>query len=1009
MGSGSSKKEEPVVVEPEEAKPINPAILKLTMKSVDRFKRIRLIDKAVKADMSKMPPVEPTKVRKKDIFAPRTMQNVYKRVFSVSKDELMNYDKLLEHLAGNAGSAVEKVWAIYLWLVNFDPSSPDFKGPSGADTPHRDMNDVISGKLDVQLLFNMICKKLGQHCMVAEGFTKTDKFAPGCLQSEAKSSADHWNYVHLEGEWRFVHPGLGATAPKKNRSYFFLTDPSEFIRFSFPSETRWQLSEDPMLWKDFSKSVLCKPNFFSMGLVIVKPKIPELKIQSETVVIEISAPAELMDKILLHYNMKGEQVKQFVEKEDTISNDSLPISPYQSTVDLQEDYKDPAYVLQQMFGKQVFKKPLVLGGLGRAGGLKAPVKAKEDETANDTVNDNDDKPMVNGDVISPKVNGDVHQANGDAEIDIKAKLLNGGLKNVLKKPPIDSTENSINKRESVKNEKNKQNQASVHSSKVSVKANKLPKYSGKIPKKDTQSKLVFGSSVESSKPVPHKSMYTSRNPKTIEKMLDNAFKKSETSPREKVDEPKTTNEIDPTKFPTHLERYVYLHYGYSRFILEIELPVTGVYTCEILGDLINFNEPSPDVTQLPSICKFKIEKEGETCTVPALPLVPEVGWGPNPYMAVYGMKPLTHTDGRVHLESGDELTMQFELFGTIDFHTMKIQTKLRNPKFKPADLEDKTRHVIIGDIMYVRVLVPGKGQFALKLYAKKKGEQGFKNVCNYLLTYGKQEVKSPFSEIKDDKYSKRMLRERLQKAIMYGNEPEIQRALTDFELHLIPDEGEIKLAKKRLEFFALQKELRVATKRRHSETIQVVLTKGKASDYAPELRNELTEAENTLANLKKLDGYNFHIRKLDRDILAEMKTFIRPKPIVVDVMQVVLILLGEEPDSVTTWDTILPHLHKKGMDSLLNRIDNIRVGSLDPSLLETVDGILGKYEYKDIRESSTNVAAFHKWIQQVCDKRKAIIEKERREMMNRVRGKLQEHSKEVARDSLLKNLVPTRT
>ncbi|XP_033750752.1 uncharacterized protein LOC117334981 [Pecten maximus] len=250
-----------------------------------------------------------------------------------------------------------------------------------------------------------------------------------------------------------------------------------------------------------------------------------------------------------------------------------------------------------------------------------------------------------------------------------------------------------------------------------------------------------------------------------------------------------------------------------------------------------------------------------------------------------------------------------------------------------------------------------------------------------------------------------MLRERLQKAILYGNETEIRKALNDFELHLIPDEGEQILAKKRLEFFALQKELRIATKRRHPETIKIVLAKGKASDYAPELRNELTEAENTLANLKKLDGYNFHIRKLDRDILAEMKTFVRPKPIVVDVMRVVCILLGEEPDSLKTWENILPHLHKKGTDSLLNRIDNLRVGSLDPSLLETVDDILGQYSYKDIRESSTNVAAFNKWIQQVCDKRKAIIEKERKEMLNRIRGKLQARTKEIAKENLIASLI----
>ncbi|OWF52855.1 uncharacterized protein LOC110447209 [Mizuhopecten yessoensis] len=990
MGSGQTKKEpepEPAV----EPTQLNARVLRLTMKSLDRFKRSGLIDKEVKKDMSKMPPIQPTKIRRRDIFAPRKMQAVYKRVLSVSKDELLSYNRLIEHLTGRSGSPVESVWSIYLWLVNFDPSSPQLSGSSSVDTPHRDLNDVISGKLDMQLLFNIVCRKLDLPCMLAEGFTKMDRFVPGCLQSEAKFSADHWNYVYLEGEWRFIHPGLGSTAPQKNRSFFFLTDPSNFIHFCFPSETRWQLSEDPVIWKDFSGSPFCKPNFFAMGLIVAKPKTPELKIRNETVVIEISAPSEMMDKILLHYKVTGQKVKEFVEKEDTISNDSLPISPYQSTVDLKEDLSDPAFLLQQMFGNQIFKKPLIRSD-GGFGGL-----AKEQKKTNDSDGDTDGKSLKETDDESPKMNGNLHETNGDVEPEIKAPLMNGGLKKALMKQGLPD--------EDEKKEKNKQSPGSINSSKVNLKLKKLPRYSSGIPREEKPSKLVFGSSLVSSKHVPHKAMFTPRNPETIKKMIDNAFKKSETPAHGATEAPYPDKEIDPTKFPTHLERYVYLHYGYSRFIFEIELPVTGVYTCEILGDLINFNDVSPDVTQLESICKFKIEKEGESQTVPALPVVPEVGWGPNPYMAVYGIKPLSHTDGRVFLETGEEMTMQFELFGTIDLHTIKIQTKLRNPNFKSEDLEDKTRHIIVGDTMYVRILLPGKGQFALKLFAKKKGEQGFKNICNYLLIYGKKDVKSPFNEIKDDKYSKRMLRERLQKAILYGNETEIQTALDDFEMHLIPDEGEVKLAKKRLEFFTIQKGLRVAIKRRHPETIKVMLAKGKASDYAPELRNEITEAENTLANLNKLAGFNFHIRKLDRDILAEMKTFIRPKPIVVDVMRVVVILLGEDAEEITGWDKILPHLHKKGADSLLNRIDNLRVGSLNPSILVTVDNILEQYSYKDIRESSTNVAAFHKWIQQVCEKRKAIIAKEEKEMFDRVRGKLKAKSNEIAVDDFMKNMA----
>ena len=50
-----------------------------------------------------------------------------------------------------------------------------------------------------------------------------------------------------------------------------------------------------------------------------------------------------------------------------------------------------------------------------------------------------------------------------------------------------------------------------------------------------------------------------------------------------------------------------------------------------------------------------------------------------------------------------------------------------------------------------------------------------------------------------------MLRERLQKAILYGNEKELKNALENFKAHVIPDEGEIELAKRRQEYFDLQR------------------------------------------------------------------------------------------------------------------------------------------------------------------------------------------------------------
>jgi len=112
------------------------------------------------------------------------------------------------------------------------------------------------------------------------------------------------------------------------------------------------------------------------------------------------------------------------------------------------------------------------------------------------------------------------------------------------------------------------------------------------------------------------------------------------------------------------------------------------------------------------------------------------------------MNQFNHTDNRIHVEK-EQLTIEFQLFGNLNFHEVKLFARLRHQEISVKELDQRCRHVVLGDTVYVKLSLPEKGRYVVKIYMKKKGEQGFKNICNYLISYGKQVVQGPFSEIKD--------------------------------------------------------------------------------------------------------------------------------------------------------------------------------------------------------------------------------------------------------------------
>lgn len=72
-----------------------------------------------------------------------------------------------------------------------------------------------------------------------------------------------------------------------------------------------------------------------------------------------------------------------------------------------------------------------------------------------------------------------------------------------------------------------------------------------------------------------------------------------------------------------------------------------------------------------------------------------------------------------------------------------------------------------------------------------------------------------------------------------------------------------------------------------------VLAKAKESEFSPELRNDIAEAENVFGQLEKLDGYQHREMKMNKATIIEIRSYARPKPIIFDTMKAVCFLIGE--------------------------------------------------------------------------------------------------------------------
>ena len=131
-------------------------------------------------------------------------------------------------------------------------------------------------------------------CVIIHGLTKNITYDAGAKVTGTKNKGT-WNAVHVDGNWRLVHPLWGSRAapgyatgrwglvtdstlvPDNNdpwttesapitNEFYFLTDPAKFVTKCFPDHQVWQLLESPISRPEFEDMPFFQPAYYDLKL-----------------------------------------------------------------------------------------------------------------------------------------------------------------------------------------------------------------------------------------------------------------------------------------------------------------------------------------------------------------------------------------------------------------------------------------------------------------------------------------------------------------------------------------------------------------------------------------------------------------------------------------------------------------------------------------------------------------------------------------------------------------------
>ncbi len=100
---------------------------------------------------------------------------------------------------------------------------------------------------------------------------------------------------------------------------------------------------------------------------------------------------------------------------------------------------------------------------------------------------------------------------------------------------------------------------------------------------------------------------------------------------------------------------------------------------------------------------------------------------------------------------------------------------------------------------------------------------------------------------------------------------------------------------------------------------------------------------------------------LSNKVIAEIKSFNKPLPDIVNVMQACFFLLGNQKKEISDWKKIVAWIGKTGKQSLKRRIGEFAPGNLNGSSVNAAKGLLSNIDINEIEETNKGVSVFYGW------------------------------------------------
>ena len=166
---------------------------------------------------------------------------------------------------------------------------------------------------DYTLLFNSMCSAVGIESKMINGFVPNGHRRIG----QKPGTANHaWNVFKANGKWHLIDAtwgsgfvNAGVTSFRKEfRNEFFMMPPEEMIKTHYPTESKWQLLNDPYDVKSYAAQPVFYPAYWKLGIQSISPSSGT--IGNKNVVIQMRLPDTKFDEKKLAV-VQGDKMLQY--------------------------------------------------------------------------------------------------------------------------------------------------------------------------------------------------------------------------------------------------------------------------------------------------------------------------------------------------------------------------------------------------------------------------------------------------------------------------------------------------------------------------------------------------------------------------------------------------------------------------------------------------------------------------------------------------------------------------